>query len=276
MESAECKVNMKKTKSVRDGNRRLQGERLVYFHQKADEGYWRGVWSTYANPEYYQPFIAGSLIPFERIFTRHLSKQELILEAGCGTAQYVKALNVRGYRCIGLDYEIKAMEMANIHAGPLPLVCGDITALGMAENSFNAVISLGVVEHRRAGPEPFLEEMCRILTPGGTLLISVPYFNPLRRWRATRGAYQDEVDEMDFYQYAFTKKEFCQFLESAGFEVEKYYTYAHQKSLSQELHWLNKIPESLKKLFLRISKHIPYVNSQIGHMLMVIARKKRP
>lgn len=267
---------MDKVKTVKDGNRQLEGERLVYFHQKADKEYWKTVWSTYANQEYYEPFRAGTLNPFEKIFTRHLPKQALVLEAGCGTAQYVKALNVRGYRCMGLDYEFHAMKMANIYAGSLPLVCGDITALGMAENSFDAVISLGVVEHRRAGPEPFITEMCRILKPAGILLISVPYFNPLRRWRAARGAYQDEVGEMDFYQYAFTRMEFYRFLEKAGFEIEKYYTYSHQNTLSQELHWLKKIPESLKKIILRISKYVPYVNSEIGHMVMVVARKNSP
>jgi SAM-dependent methyltransferase len=146
----------------------------------------------------------------------------------------------------------------------------------MAENVFDAIISLGVVEHRRAGPEPFLVEMNRILKPGGTLLISVPYFNPLRRWRAAHGAYQDDVGDLDFYQYAFTRTEFYRFLENAGFEIEKYYTYSQQNTLSQELHWLKKIPESLKKIILRISKYVPYVNSELGHMIMVVARKRQP
>lgn len=267
---------MTQIKNARDGNRRLEGNRLVYFQQKADEEYWKRLWSEYANPQYYAPFQSGQLYTFEKIFTRHLPKQGKVLEAGCGTAQYVIALNVRGYQCMGLDYEFHAVKVANTYAGLLPLVCGNITALGMVDCAFDAIISLGVVEHRRAGPQPFLEEMSRILKPGGTLLISVPYFNPLRRWREAHGAYQDDVANLDFYQYAFTREDLYRFLEEAGFEIETYYTYAHQNTLSQELHWLKKIPESLKKIILRISKHIPYANSEIGHMLMVVARKKQP
>ncbi len=258
----------------RDGNRRLEDGRLVYYHKQADEKYWEGVWNPYANPEYYAPYRSGKLFTFEKMFTRHLPKHGLILEAGCGTAQNVVALNARGYDCMGLDYEFQAMRVANTYSGPLRLVCGDITALGVTSGSFDAIISIGVVEHRRAGPEPFLDEMHRILKPGGTMLISVPYFNPLRRWRAGRGAYQDDVSGLEFYQYAFSRDEFFRFLENAGFLVETAYTYAHQNTLTQELHWLKRIPEALKKLILRVSKHVPYVNSQLGHMLMVVARKK--
>jgi len=116
-------------------------------------------------------------------------------------------------------------------------------------------------------------EMRRVLNPFGTLLISVPYFNPLRKWRARSGAYQDNVRGLDYYQYAFTRDEFCCFLMDVEFEIETTYMYSHQYMLTQELRWLKKIPESLTNLILRISKYVPYINSQAGHMLMVVARK---
>ena len=147
------------------------------------------------------------------------------------------------------------------------------TSIGVSNDVFDAIISIGVVEHRHAGPEVFLYEMRRILKPGGILMISVPYFNPLRKWRAKHGAYQDNVNGLDFYQYAFSREEFCRILESTGYEIETTYSYAHQNTLTQELHWLNKMPGFIKKFILRISKHVPYVKSQFGHMLMVVARK---
>jgi SAM-dependent methyltransferase len=265
---------MIQTNKPKDGNRRFEEERLVYFHKKADEKYWEEIWAPYANPEYYQPFKSGKLYTFEKIFSRHLPKHGKILEAGCGTAQYVVALNAKGYKCMGLDYEFQAMRTANTYAGPLRLACGDITMLGIADNTFEAIISLGVVEHRQSGPDIFLQEMRRILKPDGTLLISVPYFNDLRRWRARHGAYQDDVAGLVFYQYAFTRGEFCKILEANGYEIETTYSYSHQNTLSQELRWLKKIPAFLNKFIMRISKYIPYVNSDWGHMLMVVARKK--
>ncbi len=257
-----------------DGNRILENGRLVYYYKSANQEYWEDVWFKEMTPEYYQSYLEGKLAYFDPIFKRHLTKDGSILEAGCGTAQLVTALRVNNYNCFGLDYAFKAMQKANQMVGGLRLVCGDITALGLASDAFDAIISIGVVEHRRSGPDVFLQEMRRILKPNGMLLISVPYFNDLRRWRANRGAYQDDVTGLDFYQYAFTREEFCNILKANGYEIEAVYSYAHQNSLSQELHWLKKIPAFLNKFIMRISKYVPYVNSDWGHMLMVAARKK--
>lgn len=265
---------MTNQKTNRDDNRLIEGRRLVYYNNKADQGFWEDVWEKDMTPDYYKPFQAGHLYTFEKMFTRHLPGQGRILEAGCGTAQLVVALNSRGYNCIGLDFAARALGRAQQLTGPLKLFSSDLTALGVSDGAFDAVISIGVVEHRREGPDPFLEEKYRIMKPGGVLLISVPYFNALRLWRAKRGAYQDDVTGFEFYQYAFTRAEFIGFIEKAGFQVETTYSYAHQNTLTQELHWLNHIPAFLKKTILRISKYIPYVNSELGHMLMVVARKK--
>ncbi len=257
-----------------DGNRRIENGRLVYFHKTADQGYWENLWEQEFDPASYEPFRAGKLYNFDRPFKRHLPKDGLILEAGCGPAQLVVALDANGYNCIGLDYAIHAMRKARQIVGSLRLVSGDLTALGISNDAFDAIISIGVVEHRRSGPEVFLYEMRRILKPDGLLMISVPYFNPLRQWRASRGAYQDDVSGLDFYQYAFTRREFCKILEDVGYEIETTYSYSYQHSLSQELRWLKTVHPVLRGFVLRFSKYIPYVNSELGHMLMVVVRKK--
>lgn len=264
---------MNTIKSNHDGNRRMDNGRMLYYKQAANQGFWEDVWLKDVTPDYYKPFLAGQLYNFEKMFKRHLPKDGKILEAGCGTAQLVVALNSSGYNCIGLDYAINAMRKARQAAGPLRLISGDLTAVGISDNVFDAIISIGVVEHRFEGPEIFLHEKMRILKPGGVLMISVPYVNPLRQWRSTHGAYQDNVSGLDFYQYAFSRDEFCGILKSAGFEIEVTYSYSHRDTLVQELHWLNTLPGFLKKAILRISKYIPYVNSELGHMLMVVARK---
>ncbi|MBE7433574.1 MAG: class I SAM-dependent methyltransferase [Anaerolineales bacterium] len=257
-----------------DAGRRVEGERLVYYNKTADQGFWEEVWLNDLTDSFYKPFREGKLFTFEKIFKRHLPKRGLILEAGCGTAQLVVALNALGYNCLGLDYAVKTLRAAQQLAGPLRLMSGDLTSLGFRDNAFDAIVSIGVVEHRREGLEPFLDEKMRILKPGGVLLISVPYFNPLRLWRAKRGAYAADVSGLDFYQYAYGRREFIQFLENAGFDIEASYSYAHQDALVQELRWLDSAPEPLKKLILRVSKYVPYVNSQLGHMFMAVTRKR--
>jgi SAM-dependent methyltransferase len=258
----------------RDGNRRVEGDRLLYYKSEANVEHWENLWQQSITAEMYEPFKAGKLFEFEKIFLRHLPRTGKILEAGCGMSQFVLALASRGYDCFGLDYAFQALHRAKQFSRSLRLTCGDITALSVAGASVSAVISIGVVEHRFAGPEPFLKEMYRVLEQGGLMLISVPYFNPLRRWRAQHAAYQDDISGLGFYQYAFTREEFCGLLTQSGFEIEKTYTYSHQSTLRQELHWLKRLPMLLQKLVLRVSKYVPYVNSQLGHMLMVVARKR--
>ena len=259
--------------SNRDDNRRLENGRLVYYKQTANQDFWESIWARDITSDYYRPFQAGSLFDFEKMFKRHLPKDKKILEAGCGTSQLVVALLSNGYKCMGLDYAINALRRARQIVGPLPLVAGDLTTICASDDTFGAIISIGVVEHRISGPEVFLQELLRVLSPGGVLMISVPYFNSLRQWRAYRGAYQDDVSGLDFYQYAFSRDEFCGILKSAGFLIETTYSYSTKNTLVQELHWLNTLPGFLKKFILRISKHIPYVNSELGHMLMVVAQK---
>ena len=258
----------------RKGNRRVEGGRLVYYNKKATQGYWEDVWLKDLSLDFYKPFQVGNLFNFEKIFIRHLPKTGRILEAGCGTAQLVVALNAKGYHCLGTDFAISTLKKAQELIGPLELFASDLTTVGVVDGSFDAIISIGVVEHRQEGPEPFLNEKQRIMQPGGMLLISVPYFNPLRQWRAAKGAYQGNVDEYEFYQYAYPREEFLDFVRKAGFEIEAVYTYAHQNTLVEELEWLNQISGFLKKMILQVSKYVPYVNSELGHMLMVVARKK--
>jgi SAM-dependent methyltransferase len=258
----------------RDGNRRVKNSRLAYYKKNATLEFWEDLWKNTTDPQMYEPYLNGALFYFEKIFTKHLPPHCRVLEAGCGQAQYVVALNARGYDCIGFDYALHAMQEANAAVGNLPLTCGDITAMGFADDVFDAVISLGVVEHSETGPEKLLADMRRVLKPEGVLLISVPFFNSLRQWRARHGAYQDDVTGLGFYQYAFSFDEFSGFLRMAGFSVETYYTYSHQNTLRQELHWLKRLPVSMMNLILRFSKYVPYVNSQLGHMMLVVARKK--
>lgn len=258
----------------RTSSRRVEDDRLVYYHRTANQGYWEDVWQKELNANYYKPFQAGRLFNFERMFKRHLPKDGLILEAGCGTAKLVIALQALGYRCLGLDYAIQALHKAQEMVGSMQLVSGDLNALRVSDDAFDALISIGVVEHRRAGPEPFLSEMRRILKPGGLLLISVPHFHTFRQWRAKRGAYQDDISGMDFYQYAFTRDEFCRILRNAGYEIEAVYSYSHKYGLSQELRWLKVFPPFLPRVLLKFSDFIPYIKKELGHMLMVVARKR--
>ncbi len=172
-----------------------------------------------------------------------------------------------------MNYAINTLRYARHIVRPLPLVARDLTAICVSDDTFDATISIDVVEDNIYGSEVFLHELLRVINPGGVLMILLPYFNTLRRWHARRGVFKQNVDGLDFYQYVFSCKEFCGILESVEFKIETRYSYAYQNAPTPELHWLNRLPKALKKLILRFSKHMPYINLELGHMLMGVARK---
>jgi SAM-dependent methyltransferase len=255
----------------------VQNGRLVYFHTTANEAYWEGQWSAVLTRAYFARFLRGELDTLERPFTRYLPKTGTVLEAGCGTGQVVAALRARGYDAVGIDYAEQTIDEVHKILPDLPLSCGDLTHLDqVAPETFAAIISLGVVEHRREGPEPFLDESRRILKPGGMLLISVPWFNPLRQRRARKGAYRDDVTGKDFYQYAFSVPEFTAYLNKAGFKVIDECPYDQRTGLGEDVPLMAKVEKILplaKGVYRLSSMTSGVLNPLLGHMRLYVAQK---
>ena len=103
---------------------------------------------------------------------------------------------------------------------PVPLATMGLTALALRTGAIAAYVSLGVVEHDPAGPDAILAEAHRVLAPGGTLVISVPYVNGVRRLGAGWIRRQNRTLAAaggKFYQYAFTRAELLAALGRHGF-----------------------------------------------------------
>lgn len=92
------------------------------------------------------------------------------IEVGCGSARLSSFLAARGYRTTCLDYSPNALDSAKRNYRLLNLegtfILGDATHLSLDDNSYDVVISTGLLEHF---PDPHIvvEEMVRILKPGG-------------------------------------------------------------------------------------------------------------
>jgi SAM-dependent methyltransferase len=70
----------------------------------------------------------------------------------------------------GLDYSFKALQTAEtkcrVHGIPGDFCCGDAFRLPFAEDSFDVVLSTGLIEHY-CNPLPLVQEMVRVLKPKG-------------------------------------------------------------------------------------------------------------
>lgn len=194
---------------------------------------WEENWAASAFNQTMQFCLVDPLRP---LFEKYAPKGSVMLEGGCGMGQFVTFYTLKGVTVIGLDFAQRALNTLNRRVPKLPLCAGDVSKLPFADKSFDVYYSGGVVEHFESGAEESLNEACRVLKDEGVLLISVPYFSPLRRllkpfkkhfWRKVdKAETQTNTDELNFFQYAYTTPEFEKMLVKAGLRVIKKQGYA--------------------------------------------------
>lgn len=155
-----------------------------------------------------------------RAYLPYLDQNSVVLEAGSGMSAVVITLRRMGYRVVGLDYAENALHLSRQYDPELALVAGDVHALPYAENSIGAYLSFGVLEHFEHGMQPALREAYRILQPGGTLVLTIPYPNVIWRlaqWKR-RLAGQTRIKE-DFYESTYTRSGLEAEAKQAGFNI---------------------------------------------------------
>ncbi len=125
----------------------------------------------------------------ERLFRE--PRPRAVLDLACGAGRHTAALRARGYRAVGVDLSLTLLA----RPPKLPRVAGDIRRLPFADATFDWVLnfftSFGYFEGER---ENFrvLEEIVRVLAPGGRFLIDL--FN---RERVVKELVPRESQELD-------------------------------------------------------------------------------
>ena len=97
-----------------------------------------------------------------------------VLDIGCGRGQMLRELGAMGWECFGTEFPGQASRDL-----PFTVYEGDIADLNLPAQSFDAVTLWHVFEHL-SDPFSALTEICRILKPGGLLVISVPNIESLQ------------------------------------------------------------------------------------------------
>jgi SAM-dependent methyltransferase len=133
-----------------------------------------------------------------------------ILDAGCGTGALLDRLEGQpGVEVFGLDFSGQALAYTR-QRGHVHLVQGDLTRLPFPDGTFDVITALDVVEHIREDQRA-LQEVHRVLRPGGVLLISVPAFRCL--WGPHDMALQ--------HVRRYTARQLRTLMRRAGFRVSK-------------------------------------------------------
>ncbi len=105
---------------------------------------------------------------------RYLSKQFAdwsglhVLDLGCGRGRWSRMYSARGAEVVGLDISVDALRALAAELRTGHFVCGDVSMPPLADNSFDLVNSVTVIQHLpydRQGPA--LHSVARMLRPGG-------------------------------------------------------------------------------------------------------------
>jgi SAM-dependent methyltransferase len=107
-----------------------------------------------------------------RDFEKRLGCKGRFLDVGCGAGEVLWAAKESGWDAVGIDPSKEFIEIGKERLG----VEGRVTSLedaGYADNSFDAVVMGGIIEHLY-DPVGTLREVRRVLRPGGLFYFDAP------------------------------------------------------------------------------------------------------
>ncbi|QEV17942.1 MULTISPECIES: class I SAM-dependent methyltransferase [Streptomyces] len=156
-----------------------------------------------------------------------------VLDIGCGdgSAAATAAPLLAGHRVIGVDWSQDALKRAHAH---LPYVVrGELTDGGLpfADKTADAVLFSEVIEHL-VDPDSALDELRRVLRPGGHLMLSTPnlaaWYNrglllagvqPVFSEVSLRGIHGRPGKEVVGHLRLYTARALREFVAASGFTV---------------------------------------------------------
>lgn len=100
----------------------------------------------------------------------------LVLDVGCAAGAEIQLLLNLGFRVVGIDYSEEMLRFARQQYGTkngVTLCRADAESLPFASASFDYIVCLGVFEYL-SSYGICLDEIHRVLRPGGLVIISVP------------------------------------------------------------------------------------------------------
>ena len=138
-----------------------------------------------AHIERWHFWFIGRRAMVNRLLAKYIdSKTSRLLDLGCGTGNMVENLSAQGYNVVGLDLLPEGLHSTRQNVPHSMLIQADLsTPLPLSDNAFDVAIVLDVLEHVK--DDNLLEEINRILTPGGIILLTVPAFPWLWSFRDT-------------------------------------------------------------------------------------------
>lgn len=178
-----------------------------------------------------------------------------IIEVGCGTGYFLRKFSIDAEETVGFDLTEGMLEAGKKIAAEMGLdinfIQGNVLdGLPFKDNYFDIVYSNSMLEFFKPGEEvdKVLNEMWRILTPGGKMVIGV--LNSKSTWAYKRIAETIEKDTIFSQGKFYSWEEVSDLLDKYGeFEIESTLFVPPYVRKKEDFDWFKDLESEFKKRF---------------------------
>ena len=152
-------------------------------------------------------------------FIAHLNCKVKILDIGCQRGAFCSELQQLGHEPYGIEISSNEVEDARRIRPNIPIIEGNCEKKIPFSDSFFDVVWAGEVIEHIGHTDVFLNEINRVLRPGGHLILSTPMHNRLKSLLIVLFTFERHFNpEFPHYRF-YTKKSLRTVLERRGFEI---------------------------------------------------------
>ena len=162
-----------------------------------------------------------------------------ILDIGAGRGEFLRAASDNGWIAVGIEPSASFADHAAKYSG-VEIKREPLEQCDFPDGSFDVVILAAVLEHLY-NPDEIIEEIARILRPGGALFVDVPneqglYFRAGNLYQRLRGRdwSVNVAPTFDpFHIFGFNPRALRKLLNKLGFEIKDWRVYGGKSFLPQ-------------------------------------------
>jgi ubiquinone/menaquinone biosynthesis C-methylase UbiE len=141
-----------------------------------------------------------------------------VLDLGCGDGALAARIAEHGAKVTGLDPSPTALERARRRYPDLELAApGPDGALPFPDAAFDLLTCVNVLQHV-ADTQRLLSEARRVLSPGGTLAVVVPWHGRLKNSLIALGSFERHHDPLEPVLRFYTERSMRSLVVALGFD----------------------------------------------------------
>jgi len=200
-----------------------------------------------------------------------LPPESRLVDVACGEGHLLRFAEQQGLDCYGVDISSQAIQMAGRQLKKTKLLIVNGEELPFASERFDAVVSLGSLEHYLS-PARGAREIWRIMKRQGMAAIVLPnsYYLVDIIWQVLRTGYGP--DHKQVVQRFATVREWQHFLEGQGLQVLQTYRYNFKFPRSRlDLQWYRDNPRKILNLLVA-----PFMLHNLSYSHLFICGKGEP